>query len=89
MNIVDECFDELLLNLISAYPRINSNWISWALDVPLGRVNRHLSKWLKEGVIQSYRAGAYTNYERVYFFGDAMPEFFREPKKSDDFFGYH
>jgi hypothetical protein len=80
MNIVDECFDELLLNLIMTYPRINSNWVSWALDVPLGRANRHLKQWLDAGVIRSYRAGAYTNYERVYYFAESMPEFFQEPK---------
>lgn len=77
MNIVDECFDELLLNLIADYPRINSCWIARALDANLSRVNRHLKKWREAGIINCYRAGAYTNYEYIYFFKDTMPEFFK------------
>lgn len=82
-NIVDSVFDELLLNLIADYPRITSCWLARALDVPIGRVNRHLKKWREAEVIRSYQAGAYTNYERLYFFTDDMPEFFAKTAESE------
>lgn len=82
-NIVDSSFDELLLNLIADYPRVTSCWLARALDVPIGRVNRHLKKWREDEVIRSYQAGAYTNYERLYFFMDDMPDFFAKPAESE------
>lgn len=83
-NIVDECIDELLLNLIADHPRITSCWVARALDIPVGRANRRLSKWRKAGVISSYQAGAYTNYERIYYFPDDMPDFFARPEHEAD-----
>lgn len=72
--------DEILLNLIMDYPRINSWWVSIALGVSLSTANRHLRKWQQDGVIMAVNAGAYTSYERYYFFEDSMPEFFYRPE---------
>lgn len=72
--------DEIILNLIQDYPRINSNWVSRACDCSVSTANRHLKKWREAGVIHGVMVGAYTNYELIYYFPEAMPEFFAKPK---------
>lgn len=81
---MDKIVDELLLNLIADYPRITSCWVARALDIPVGRANRRLKKWREAGVISSYQAGAYTNYERIYYFADDMPDFFAKPQETEE-----
>lgn len=74
--------DEIMLNLINDYPRTTTCWLARAIGCSQSTADRHVRKWIDAGVIHSYAAGAYTNYERIVFFPDAMPDFFAKPAQS-------